>query len=62
MKNSFRISSIFLKSYYINAIIVFFAEMTFVNENEKYEIENILKNIKKWEKLYYLVRWEILWK
>ena len=30
--------------------------MILVNEDEEYEIKNILKNKKKWEKLYYLVR------
>ena len=47
-----------LKSYYINANIVSSAEMIFVNEDKEYETENILKNKKKWEKLYYLVRWK----
>ena len=47
-----------LKSYYINANIVFFGEMVLVSENEKYEIKNILKNKKKWEKFYYFVRWK----
>ena len=47
-----------LKSYYINANIIFSAEMIFENEDEKYEIKNILKNKKKWKKLYYFVRWK----
>ena len=47
-----------LKSYYISANIVSFAEMVLVSEDEEYEIENILKNKKKWEKFYYLVRWK----
>ena len=47
-----------LKLYYINANIVSSAEMILVNEDEEYEVENILKNKKKWEKLYYLVRWK----
>ena len=46
----------FLKSYYTNANIVFFAEMILVSEDEKYEVKDILKNKKKWEKFYYLVR------
>ena len=37
----------FLKSYYINANIVASSKIIFVNENEKYEIKNILKNKKK---------------
>ena len=36
----------FLKLYYTNANIVFSAEMILMNENEKYEIKNILKNKK----------------
>ena len=47
-----------LKSYYTNGNIVFSAEMVLVSEDEEYEIEDILKNKKKWEKLYYLVRWK----
>ena len=47
-----------LKSYYTNANIVSSAEMVLVNEDEEYEIKDILKNKKKWEKLYYLVRWK----
>ena len=47
MKNSFRFSCIFLESYYTNANIVFFAEMIFVNEDEKYKVKDILKNKKK---------------
>ena len=47
-----------LKSYYTNANIVSFAEMILVDENEKYKVKNILKNKKKWEKSYYLVRWK----
>ena len=48
----------FLESYYINANIVFFAEIILISEDEKYEIENILNNQKKWRKLYYFVRWK----
>ena len=48
----------FLKSYYTNANIVLSAEMILVSEDEKYEIKDILKNKKKWKKLYYLVRWK----
>ena len=48
----------FLKSYYINANIVVSSKMIFVNENEKYEVKNILKNKKKWRKSYYFVRWK----
>ena len=47
-----------LKSYYTNANIVLFAEMVLMSENEEYEIKDILKNKKKWEKFYYLVRWK----
>ena len=48
----------FLKSYYTNVNIVLSAEMVLVSENEKYEVKNILKNKKKWGKLYYLMRWK----
>ena len=48
----------FLKSYYINANIVFFAEMILMSEDEEYKIEDILKNKKKWRKFYYFVRWK----
>ena len=47
-----------LKLYYINANIVFFAEMILMSENKEYKVKNILKNIKKQEKFYYLVRWK----
>ena len=32
--------------------------MILVSEDEEYEVKNILKNKKKWEKFYYLVRWK----
>ena len=47
-----------LESYYINANIVSSAEMILVSEDEEYEVKDILKNKKKWEKFYYLVRWK----
>ena len=47
-----------LKSYYTNANIVLSAKMILVSEDEEYEIKDILKNKKKWEKFYYLVRWK----
>ena len=60
--DQWRIHSVFyiflLKSYYINANIVSSAEMVLMSEDEEYEVEDILKNKKKWEKLYYLVRWK----
>ena len=37
--------------YYINANIVLSAKIIFMNENKEYEVKNILKNKKKWEKL-----------
>ena len=49
---------ILLKLYYINANIVVPSKMILVNENEKYEMKNILKNKKKWKKLHYFVRWK----
>ena len=48
----------FLKSYYTNANIVFSAEMILMNEDEEYKVKDILKDKKKWEKSYYLVRWK----
>ena len=48
----------FLKSYYTNANIVASSKIILVNENEEYEIKDILKNKKKWRKFYYLVRWK----
>ena len=32
--------------------------MILVSEDEKYKVKDILKNKKKWRKLYYLVRWK----
>ena len=62
LPDQWRIHSVFhvflLKSYYTNANTVSSAEMILVSEDEKYEIKDILKNKKKWEKLYYLVRWK----
>ena len=60
--DQWRIHSVFhvslLKSYYTNANIVLSTEMILVSEDEKYEIKDILKNKRKWEKLYYFVRWK----
>ena len=47
-----------LESYYTNANIVSSAEMYLVSEDEEYKVKDILKNKKKWGKLYYLVRWK----
>ena len=47
-----------LKLYYKNLNIVASNKMIFINEDEKWEIENILKNKRKWEKFYYFVRWK----
>ena len=44
-----------LKSCYINANIVFSAEMILVSEDEKYKIKDILKNKKKCRKFCYFV-------
>ena len=48
----------FFKSYYINANIVPSTEMILVSEDQEYKVKDILKNKKKWEKPYYLVRWK----
>ena len=39
-------------------ILFFFAKVILVNEDKKYKVKSILKNKKKWKKLYYLVRWK----
>ena len=46
-----------LKLYYKNSNVVASNEKIFINKNEKWKIKNILKNKRKWEKLYYFVRW-----
>ena len=60
--DQWRIHSVFhvslLKSYYTNANTVLSAEIVLMSEDEKYEVEDILKNKRKWKKLYYLVRWK----
>ena len=60
--DQWKIHSVFhvslLKSYYTNANIVLSAEMVLVNEDEEYKVKDILKDKKKWGKLYYLVRWK----
>ena len=47
-----------LKLYHKNSNVVASSEMILVNENEKWKVENILKNKRKWEKSYYFVRWK----
>ena len=47
-----------LKFYYTNSSAVAPNEMILIDENEKWKIENILKDKKKWGKFYYLVRWK----
>ena len=47
-----------LKLYHKNLNIVALNEMILVNEDEKWKIKNIFKNKRKWEKLYYFVRWK----
>ena len=57
-----RIHSVFhmflLKFYHKNLSVVASNEMIFINEDEKWKIKNIFKNKRKWEKLYYFVRWK----
>ena len=45
-----------LKFYHINSNAVAPNEMIFVDEDEEWKVKNILKNKKKWRKLYYFVR------
>ena len=47
-----------LKFYHINSSAVASNEMIFINKNKKWEVKDILKNKKKWEKFYYFVRWK----
>ena len=47
-----------LKLYYKNLNVVASNEMILMNENEKWKIKDILKNKRKWEKLYYFVCWK----
>ena len=47
-----------LKFYYTNSNVVESSEIIFVDENEKWEVKNILKNKKKWKKSYYFIRWK----
>ena len=47
-----------LKFYYTNSSVVASSEMILINENEKWEVKDILKDKKKWEKFYYFVRWK----
>ena len=47
-----------LKLYYKNLNVVASSEMIFMNEDEKWKVEDIFKNKRKWEKLYYFVRWK----
>ena len=47
-----------LKFYYKNLSVVASNEMILINEDEKWKVENIFKNKRKWKKLYYFVRWK----
>ena len=62
LSKQWKIHSVFhislLKLYYKNLSVVASNEMILMNENEKWEIKNIFKNKRKWEKLYYFVRWK----
>ena len=57
-----RIYSVFhvflLKLYYKNLNVVASSEMILINEDEKWKVENILKNKREWKKFYYFVRWK----
>ena len=62
LSKQWRIHSVFhvslLKLYHKNSSVVASNEMIFVSEDEKWKVENILKNKRKWKKFYYLVRWK----
>ena len=47
-----------LKFYHKNLNVVASNEMIFINENEKWKVKDILKDKRKWKKLYYFVRWK----
>ena len=47
-----------LEFYYKNENIIFSSKMILVEENEEWEVKEILDHDKKWEKLYYLIRWK----
>ena len=47
-----------LELYYENENIALFLKMILVEENEEWEVKKILNYDKKWEKLYYLIRWK----
>ena len=62
LSKQWRIHSVFhmslLKFYHKNSNVVASSEMILINENEKWEVKDIFKNKRKWEKLYYFVRWK----
>ena len=62
LSKQWKIHSVFhvflLKSYYTNSNVVASNEMILVNKNKKWKVKNILKNKKKWKKLYYFIRWK----
>ena len=47
-----------LKFYHKNSNVVASSEMILINENEKWKVEDIFKNKRKWEKFYYFVHWK----
>ena len=62
LSKQWKIYSVFhvflLKFYHKNSNVVASNEMILINEDEKWEVKNILKNKRKWKKLYYFVRWK----
>ena len=60
--NKWRIYLVFhvslLKFYYENENIALSSKMILVEENEEWEVKKILNHDKKWEKLYYFIRWK----
>ena len=47
-----------LELYYENENIALSSKMILVEKNEEWEVKKILNHDKKWEKLYYLIRWK----
>ena len=47
-----------LELYYENENVAFSSKMILVKNDEEWEVKKILNHDKKWERLYYLIRWK----
>ena len=47
-----------LELYYENENLALSSKMILVEENEEWKVKEILDHDKKWEKLYYFIRWK----